>query len=424
MRVLGHLILICIIFICARAEPPTWVGCKMVSDKLSGVIWEQYDCLIGEDEKHYDYSVAFALIRENQKYIGKVMEYNTEAAEKRAKREKKVLSALEDNPNIIKMINQKTGSEKNPSTGKSVDLNFVLLEYGTYGTLYDFYNNQFYNRKFDDPRFVMQIGLDIAKGLLALSKKNWVHTNVTFDTVVVTNGFVAKLINFDNIAEIGERASNRGSPYFADPRLINKEISTFDSEVDIYSLGVILFYLWNGKFAFDAKTQKELFLRIPQGALHFLKYPERTLAEVILGCMGRKGYSRPSLPDIIQKIQNYLSSDSDVFIQKVKFNTNEKADFGNVNVHSTVNRNAEGQRFNGGNRYGRRALGQAREESTDNWVYILPVIWALSALLAFLIFRALAKWVDSVIDRPSDVKAQIMPEGQPSAGLEVTARAT
>ena len=50
-----------------------------------------------------------------------------------------------------------------------------------------------------------------------------------------------------------------GTPYFIAPEVIDENYSY---ECDIWSLGVVLFFIMSGKYPFMANNQKDLFKRI------------------------------------------------------------------------------------------------------------------------------------------------------------------
>lgn len=50
-----------------------------------------------------------------------------------------------------------------------------------------------------------------------------------------------------------------GTPYFIAPEIFSK---TYGKEVDIWSLGVVIYLMMSGKMPFNATSQKDLFNRI------------------------------------------------------------------------------------------------------------------------------------------------------------------
>jgi serine/threonine protein kinase len=93
---------------------------------------------------------------------------------------------------------------------------------------------------------VLRLGIDICKALETCGKFNIIHRDIKDDNIFVSKNGNFKLGDFGIAKELsksGKTASMRGTPLYMAPEVYKGE--SYDSTVDTYSLGIVLYKLLN-----------------------------------------------------------------------------------------------------------------------------------------------------------------------------------
>ena len=105
---------------------------------------------------------------------------------------------------------------------------------------------------------------DIASALIEAEKNDIVHRDLKPDNIMITESNIVKVMDFGlakNVASstqhITQTGTIIGTPQYMSPEQIKGE--NIDIRSDIYSLGLILFYLVTGKSAYEGKTPVTIF---------------------------------------------------------------------------------------------------------------------------------------------------------------------
>lgn len=97
-----------------------------------------------------------------------------------------------------------------------------------------------------------------------------IHRDIKAENVMITKTEKrVKLLDF-GLSKNSQIVKDReicGTPYYMAPEMIKAE--KYDAQIDIWSLGVMLYYLVSGHLPFHQRTQKELFAQICFGTLDF-----------------------------------------------------------------------------------------------------------------------------------------------------------
>lgn len=115
------------------------------------------------------------------------------------------------------------------------------------------------------PEAVIEIGVQVARGLAAASAAGVIHRDVKPHNILVSDDGRVKLADFGTarIAQapsaLTEDGSTIGTPHYMSPEQCRAEV--LDARSDQYSLGVTLFHLLTGVLPFDAENALAVLLQ-------------------------------------------------------------------------------------------------------------------------------------------------------------------
>lgn len=223
--------------------------------------------------------------------------------------------------------------------------NFMMMEYVKGNNLYNVANSM---RKHGFPL----IESDIRKYFIQiLSAVNYlhnelhiVHRDLKLDNVMIDVNDDAKLIDFgfsSYIDDHDELKQSRGSPRYAAPEIFLKQEST--TAVDMWALGIILYYCFSGYFPFDSENStSELASKILFGKLEFCDNMDHNVRSLLHGLLRKNPHKRMTCieamrhPWIIDSNDNceFLNENNDnkhISSENIK-NNNNQPDENNVNL--------------------------------------------------------------------------------------------
>ncbi len=127
------------------------------------------------------------------------------------------------------------------------------------------------------------VGLDLCRALTAIHRVGLVHRDVKAQNVVREQGGRIVLMDFGAAREL-ERTTLRpamqlltGTPFYTAPEILNGERATEQS--DVYSLGVLLYYLVSGSYPVEAEGLEQLLAAHARGETRFLRQVRPDLPE-------------------------------------------------------------------------------------------------------------------------------------------------
>ena len=196
--------------------------------------------------------------------------------------------------NIIKMDSFK----------KTLHHYYIVMEYCNGGTVKDNYKKYLakYGKPFSE-KIIQHIIRQIVKVVSFLHSKNIVHRDLKLENMLLNYHSKEakdnldilhsdlKLIDFGTIAYKNKSEDNSnlfetiiGSPFNMDPLILqmytgaSKDVLPYDEKIDIWSLGVICYYLFAGEVPFQANNAYELLNEIEKG---IIKIPIKISIEAI-----------------------------------------------------------------------------------------------------------------------------------------------
>lgn len=108
--------------------------------------------------------------------------------------------------------------------------------------------------------------LGICEGLRAAHEKKIVHRDIKPENIMLTADYKVKIADFGlakHMTPSSPGTSRAGTPLYMAPEIWHGE--EYDERVDIFSLGVLCYYVWTGKHLFEAHTIPALGLKITTG---------------------------------------------------------------------------------------------------------------------------------------------------------------
>jgi hypothetical protein len=97
---------------------------------------------------------------------------------------------------------------------------------------------------------------DVASSLAVLHSRRLLHRDISVRNVRLTAGGRAKLLDFGAMMPMGPIKHMVGTPPFAAPEAL--QLQAIDARADLYSLGALAYYALSGRYAYAARTFREL----------------------------------------------------------------------------------------------------------------------------------------------------------------------
>lgn len=179
----------------------------------------------------------------------------TEKEIKHLESEVEVMSKL-DHPNIIKLIDY---YEEN-------DMYYIVLEYADGGVLFD----KIIEKKFYTEAEARDVIKSITNAIAYFHERNIVHRDLKPENILLSSSGDIKIADFGfarSIEECSRLKTDCGTSWFMAPEILDNK--PYGNEVDMWSLGVILYILLSGVPPFHDNNQERLFCKIRTGKYGF-----------------------------------------------------------------------------------------------------------------------------------------------------------
>lgn len=167
------------------------------------------------------------------------------------------LKAL-NNPNIINMIDSGHGKiiRKNKPDR---ELDYITLEYAPKGSLFKYI---FYSQNGLEEKLGKILFYKILKGIKSIHDVGICHRDLKLENILVDENYTPKLCDFGFATyNTSQLTDFLGTPIYTAPEIHG--FKKYDGlKADIFSLGVVLFYLITGKVGFKTATNKDPLYRL------------------------------------------------------------------------------------------------------------------------------------------------------------------
>ena len=249
-----------------RYEPlfGSWHVVEEVGQGSFGIVYRVSKEELGEQ---YDSAVKLITIPSREQYREAESSFGSdedtlntyfEDIVKNIVKEVKVLHSLSGNTNIVGYHDH---AVRKHETGVGWDL-LIRMEY--IASLRNYLRDHTLTRE-----QAVRLGVDICSALEVCSRRGIVHRDIKDDNIFVSADGIFKLGDFGIARELsksGRAASMRGTPLYMAPEVYRGD--RYDGAVDIYSLGLVLYKLFNyGRMPFMPPWPEKILLRDNDEAL-------------------------------------------------------------------------------------------------------------------------------------------------------------
>ena len=197
-------------------------------------------------------------------------------------------------PNIVRLLDHL----------ENIDYIYIVTEYIEGGTLGQYFKKKKFN--FSE-RQAMNIMSQLASGVQYLHQYGIVHRDLKPDNIMITqqNEFgVIKIMDFglSKIVSPHEKmVEGYGTLSYVAPEVLLR--TPYNKEVDIWSMGVILFYMLSGRLPFRGSKEQEVAEKIVYEQLEFDEedWETRTqkVQDLIFSCLEKKAQNRITIDQFI-----------------------------------------------------------------------------------------------------------------------------
>jgi serine/threonine protein kinase len=194
---------------------------------------------------------------------------------------------------------------------------WLIQEYCDGGTLHKAIENMVFLRYGDSKvKAVIEIALDIARGLKYIHENDVIHCDLSSSNVMLKScpdresGFVAKIIDFGRSRQLLAASQTvitgtLGTVTHMSPEMMRE--GCINKSSDIYSFGVIFWEMWNGEIAWRGIHPVRVIYTISQGCgLIFPEDMPAKLRDIGESMIQNDKIRRPSAADLVDSLEQML----------------------------------------------------------------------------------------------------------------------
>ena len=230
---------------------------------------------------------VYLIEKEGVNYILKV-----QALSKKSRKELERLDLLKGATYVVQLI----------ESTNTWDKLYIVLSYGSQGSLDEFFNNSDYFKDIDN---VFSFFRKLVEGLGTIHDRGLVHADIKMDNIVVNSDNEPMIIDFDNSASIGEVSGPRGTRSYMAPEMIRKfqnvEVVEFQPSLDFYAIGVMLYGIIKKNYPIDFEGYD--YYAVMTYPIEFNKGDIQIFFDMAFGCLKPKSHRIG-----FEKLSNFLDT--------------------------------------------------------------------------------------------------------------------
>ena len=231
------------------------------------IIKNKFDIL--EETNRNQMTINYKIRNKKKKNIYKTLKIIRKNVINKNSDEKKILSEIE----ILKQLKNENIIQVEECIVDNHNF-FVIAEYCQFGSLRDYINK---NNKLTETQTKYIIS-QILKAVLYLNSKNFVHTDIKPENVLIEKIMKKrdeelcdiKLLDFGSSSSLKNNPSNnipiKNLPYYVSPEIIDRK---YNAKCDIWSIGVIMYEMLFGIKLFNGNNYNEVIYSIKNKELDF-----------------------------------------------------------------------------------------------------------------------------------------------------------
>jgi serine/threonine protein kinase len=203
----------------------------------------------------------------------------------RFEREVRALESLR-HPNIVQLLN----------VVYTEDIIYLIMEYCSSGSLFDFMESHAARTW----QLVGRIFKQIAEGIAFIHSHDIAHRDIKPDNILLDDTMTPHLADF-GLCNTGVSqkllSSWCGTPGYAAPEIV--AATPYDGKAaDVWSLGVVAFGLFTGRFPWESTSVAGLFAQITETDVEIPDALPRPLQELLAAMLNRDPFKRPTISQV------------------------------------------------------------------------------------------------------------------------------
>ncbi|KAK0535502.1 Serine/threonine-protein kinase [Tilletia horrida] len=174
---------------------------------------------------------------------------------------------------------------------------YMVFEYVNGGQMLDYIISHGRLRERSARKFARQIG----SALEYCHRNSIVHRDLKIENILISGSGNIKIIDFglSNLFSPHSHLSTFcGSLYFAAPELLQAKVYT-GPEVDVWSFGIVLYVLVNGKVPFDDQSMPALHAKIKRGQVEYPAWLSPECKHLLSRMLNTNPAQRATLPEVL-----------------------------------------------------------------------------------------------------------------------------
>ncbi len=233
-------------------------------------------------------SWVYTVIKDNQTYVAKII-FNT----------------IRNRDVYITEITNQYKCDKHPNIAKiyetftNIDYSYIILEYYPKGSLRDIEEKM----SWDSLKFYYS---QVVKGLIYVHEQHIIHRDIKVNNILICNtkdGEIVKIIDFGLSCKDDDKEQLNacvGTPFYVAPEVSNTQNNKniyYNNKVDIWSLGVSIYYSHTRKYPFRVGKHSKSYVFYYND--DYMTHIDEENIELLLGKIFRNAEERISLREIL-----------------------------------------------------------------------------------------------------------------------------